>query len=543
VAGDLRGEIAKFMHERVIGPPESDEELKKWRHQHTSMRQLRKEDANGQGGVKRRDCAVGSLSDDYDYRDRGIPRVTFIGRMKPETHHSKAGNINNALFNEDTEGRYILILDNDMAPHRKFLLAVLPFFYSEGDSPDEPNGIQYSDDIAWNQVAYVQTPQYFEDSPQLVQMGDPCGHKNTIFFDAVQCGRDGFDSAAFAGTNAVFRRQAFDHIGGIQYGTQTEDAYTGNVLHTSGWDSIYFRKDFEGAKEDRIRLCVGAVPDTVAASLGQRKRWAKGAVQILLMKDESEVDPDWKPPRVEGPPRKKQYDFARKIFLYDSILYPFGSIPAMMYMIIAIYYLATGQAPIYTKGLLLLYTFLPVTSLRWLLTLLANRAVDNNDVWRAQQTWFSYSFITMVAIVEAFQARITGKDKSWANTGAGQRTSVWEIPNVLLFFTLCVCQLVALVRFFEYENASNPYNYVSAAFFGLFIQSQLYPMVKMSLMEYTGSNYSSVQFTANVFGSLILIFVVVFVQVWQMRYFGDLEYAQGLESTVTTPTTATGTTA
>ena len=89
--------------------------------------------------------------------------------------------------------------------------------------------------------------------------------KNTIFFDAVQCGRDGFESAAFAGTNAVFRRQAFDSIGGIQYGTQTEDAYTGNVLHTSGWDSVYFRKDFEGDPKDRIRLCEGAIPTTVAA--------------------------------------------------------------------------------------------------------------------------------------------------------------------------------------------------------------------------------------------------------------------------------------
>ncbi|CAI5713102.1 unnamed protein product [Hyaloperonospora brassicae] len=31
-------------------------------------------------------------------------------------------------------------------------------------------------------------------------------------------GRDGFDPASFAGTNAVFCRQAFDSIGGFQYG-------------------------------------------------------------------------------------------------------------------------------------------------------------------------------------------------------------------------------------------------------------------------------------------------------------------------------------
>lgn len=522
-AGDLRGELARVMHERIVGPVTDDASLKTWRRQHSSVRELRKE---GGKGVQRRDCAVGSLSDDYDYRDRGIPRVTFIGRMKPETHHSKAGNINNALFNEGADGKYLLILDNDMKPHPKFLLAVMPFFFSEGEAVDG-GGRQYSDDISWNQVSYVQTPQYFEDTPQLTVMGDPCGHKNTIFFDAVQCGRDGFDSAAFAGTNAVFRRQAFDSIGGIQYGTQTEDAFTGNILHSAGWDSVYFRKDFEGDAKDRIRLCEGAVPETVAASMGQRKRWAKGAVQILLMKNESEVDPDWRPPRVPAPDPKPSLAFPRKMFFYDSVLYPFGSIPALCYVTIAIYYLCTGDAPIYAKGTQFLYSFLPLMMVRWLLNLLANRAVDNNDVWRAQQTWFSYSFITLMAILEALQTRITGKESSWTNTGAGQKTSWFEIPNVLMFFTLAVSQVVALIRFMQYENATTPWNYVSAMFFGFWIMANLYPMVKMSVSEYCGWDHTAATFQANVFGSLLLVFIVVFVQLWQLYFENNLLVARG----------------
>nr|AEZ51039.1 cellulose synthase 3 [Pythium aphanidermatum] len=523
IAGDLRGEVARVMHERIVGPVTDDASLKAWRRQHSSVRELRKE---GGKGVQRRDCAVGSLSDDYDYRDRGIPRVTFIGRMKPETHHSKAGNINNALFNEGADGKYLLILDNDMKPHPKFLLAVMPFFFSEGEAVDG-GGRQYSDDISWNQVSYVQTPQYFEDTPQLTLMGDPCGHKNTIFFDAVQCGRDGFDSAAFAGTNAVFRRQAFDSIGGIQYGTQTEDAYTGNILHTAGWDSVYFRKDFEGDAKDRIRLCEGAIPETVAASMGQRKRWAKGAVQILLMKNESEVDPDWRPPRVPAPDPKPSLAFPRKMFFYDSVLYPFGSIPALIYVAVAVYYLCTGDAPIYAQGAKFLYSFLPNMLVKWLLNLLANRAVDSNDVWRAQQTWFSYAFITLLAILEAIQARVTGKEASWTNTGAGQKTSWFEIPNVLFFFTLGVSQVVALIRFMQYENATTPWNYVSAMFFGFWIMAQYYPMVKMSITEYCGWDHTAATFQANVLGSLMLVFIVVFVQLWQLYYENNLLVARG----------------
>ena len=82
--------------------------------------------------MQRRDCTVGSPSDDYDYRERGISRVTFIGRMTPETHHSKAGNMNNCLLNEGADGTYLLILDNDMKPHLKFLLVVLSFFFTNG---------------------------------------------------------------------------------------------------------------------------------------------------------------------------------------------------------------------------------------------------------------------------------------------------------------------------------------------------------------------------------------------------------------------------
>ncbi|KAF0690345.1 Aste57867_18276 [Aphanomyces stellatus] len=521
--GDLRGDVARLMHERVVGPVTSDDSLKAWRRNHSSVREIK---GVGGRGVARRDCAVGSLSDDYDYRDRGLPRVTFVGRMKPEEHHAKAGNINNIMFNEGADGKYILILDNDMKPHPKFLLAVLPFFFSEGEAVDG-GGRQYSDDISWNQVAYVQTPQYFEDTPQLTEMGDPCGHKNTIFFDAVQCGRDGFDSAAFAGTNAVFRRQAFDSIGGIQYGTQTEDAFTGNILHTAGWDSVYFRKDFEGDAKDRIRLCEGAIPETVAASLGQRKRWAMGAVQILLMKGDSEVDPDWRPPRVAAPDPKPALNFPRKLFFYDSVLYPFGSIPALCYVFIAIYYLNTGEAPIYTQGNLLLYTFLPVMLARWMLNLLANRSVDSNDVWRAQQTWFSYSFITALAIGEAVRWRLTGVISAWANTGAGQKTSWTEIPNVIMYFTIFISEFVALIRFFQYENATSPWNYVSAMFFGFWVMSNLYPMVKMSISTYAGWDHTSATFTANVFGSLLLVGVVVFVQYWQMYFQQNLLYSMG----------------
>ncbi len=57
----------------------------------------------------------------------------------------------------------------------------------------------------------------------------------------------------FAGTNTVFRRCAFDAVGGVAYGTQTEDAQTGDGMHMLGFDSVYARKDNSWQEDPRMR--------------------------------------------------------------------------------------------------------------------------------------------------------------------------------------------------------------------------------------------------------------------------------------------------
>ena len=62
--------------------------------------------------VARLDCAVGFTEDRYDLE--GLPTVSYVARLKPKTHHSKAGNINTALLAGHTHGDYVLVLDCDM---------------------------------------------------------------------------------------------------------------------------------------------------------------------------------------------------------------------------------------------------------------------------------------------------------------------------------------------------------------------------------------------------------------------------------------------
>lgn len=607
-AGDLRQEVAQFMYDRVCDPAE-EMEVYAWRKLHSSANIPTPSQPKV---VNRNDCAAGSFRDDYRYP--GLPHVTFIGRVKPDVHYSKAGNINNCLYNENASGRYLLILDADMQPHPKFVMAALAFFFVDEDRQDKSqfaccctgcnnvaslccasckiagvpeenisfcskecfenamhvqgdlhrrqvngslsdtrrtrkdlrcmtcdaklgrSGIclkcktnnvrdtsvelhhNYSDDVRDNAVAFVQTPQYFHDCTQL-QIGDPLGHRNATFYDAIQTGQDGYNCASFAGTNALFRREALDSIGGIQYGSLTEDCYTGQRLCSMGWKALYFRKDFEGQAEERIRLAEGLIPDSVASSLAQRKRWAKGNFQIFLMrKNKKYIDPDWKFPAVTLPNHYKPNHFMRKVFYYNATLYPLGSFPAIFFYYITLYFLYTGLAPIYMANLRLLVALVPKLFVQGVLSALSNRTVENNDVVRSQEVWFAYAFTMCTAVIEAVWWRITGKEPRWFNTGGASRGSISELPNVLVFLGTVVGVLWAIVRFIAGYNSAQTSHGASLLFasllMGLFLAYKLAPSVRMSIQEYFGWSYTSLTDKGNFMGSTSIAFGLIFIVIW-----------------------------
>ena len=116
----------------------------------------------------------------------------------------QAGNVNNVLFNERIKGKYALLLDNDMKPKRNLLTRMLPWFYTWVEDK-----ARYYHNKA---IAFTQAPQHFKwetTGPE-----DILGGRNSIFFAAIQRGRDGFESCAFAGTNAIFRIGALKSVQG-----------------------------------------------------------------------------------------------------------------------------------------------------------------------------------------------------------------------------------------------------------------------------------------------------------------------------------------
>lgn len=167
---------------------------------------------------------------------------------------AKAGNLNHAL--QRTTGELIAVFDVDHVPTRVFLKETVGFF-------DDPR------------VAFVQTPHHFYN-PDIFQrnlrMERVLRNEQALFYRVLQAGRDAHNSAFFAGSCGLFRRQPLLEIGGFKTETVTEDIHTSMLIHARGYKSCYLNKV----------LAVGLMPESFDAYIKQRTRWAIGHVQMFF---------------------------------------------------------------------------------------------------------------------------------------------------------------------------------------------------------------------------------------------------------------------
>jgi cellulose synthase (UDP-forming) len=131
--------------------------------------------------------------------DAGVGYITRGDDWVDRPRHAKAGNLNNALFK--TDGEFLLILDADQIPDPAILDRTLGYFADE-------------------QVALVQTPQYFTNVPD----ADPLGSQAPLFYGPIQEGKDGWNAAFFCGSNAILRREALMQLGVVGYVRATEQS-------------------------------------------------------------------------------------------------------------------------------------------------------------------------------------------------------------------------------------------------------------------------------------------------------------------------------
>jgi cellulose synthase (UDP-forming) len=195
--------------------------------------------------------------------------------------HAKAGNINAALgvaIDSDRprrrtaavhnpglgeprpSGDLVLILDCDHLPTKDFLQNTVGFF------------------IADEKLACVQTPHFFiNPTPVEKNLGTVAASpgENEMFYGGIQLGLDFWNASFFCGSAALLRRRHLLSIGGLVEDTITEDAGTALKLHAQGLNSVYLNK----------AMSMGLSPESFNSFIIQRSRWAKGMIQILMLRN------------------------------------------------------------------------------------------------------------------------------------------------------------------------------------------------------------------------------------------------------------------
>jgi cellulose synthase (UDP-forming) len=170
----------------------------------------------------------------------GVEYITRSSVWQGKDRHAKAGNLVNALG--QTNGEFILILDADQVPRPKILTNTLGHFHDP-------------------QVAFVQTPQWFHNTPP----GNPFGTDAPLFYGPIQQSKDGWNAAYFCGSNAVLRREALMSIG-IRYYVRDQMRQIRRALHTADQLLQKAARDLRDPDQERVRAAIEQLRGAVTAA-------------------------------------------------------------------------------------------------------------------------------------------------------------------------------------------------------------------------------------------------------------------------------------
>jgi len=189
---------------------------------------------------------VDELAYEYDFQYHVRPNRGWF---------KKAGNLRYGF--EHTRGDFIIIFDADFRPRFDFIDELMPYFYEDKN------------------LGIVQSPQFFriDSSQNWVERG--AGVVQEFFYRAAQVSRQKFDAAICVGSNAIYKREALNTIGGTALFEHSEDVRTGFGIGQHGWKLKYIP----------INLATGLCPSDLGAFFRQQYRCGAGALSMITGRD------------------------------------------------------------------------------------------------------------------------------------------------------------------------------------------------------------------------------------------------------------------
>lgn len=225
--------------------------------------------------------------------------VGYITRT--DNRHAKAGNLNNALNQTDSE--LICVFDCDHVSTRAFLQATVGLFLHDP------------------KLALVQTPHHFHSPDPFernLSSGQEVPNEGELFYGPVQQGNDFWNAAFFCGSCAVIRRSALEETGGFAVETVTEDSHTALKLQRKGWNTAFLP----------VPLAAGLATERLALHIGQRMRWARGMTQIF---------------RLDNPLLGRGLRLPQRLCYLNAMLHFQFALPRIIFLTAPTAYLILGQ--------------------------------------------------------------------------------------------------------------------------------------------------------------------------------------------------------
>lgn len=330
--------------------------------------------------------------------------ATYLTREKNVS--AKAGNLNAALAH--TSGDLVAVFDADHAPTHDFLQETVGHF------AEDPR------------LFLVQTPHFFLNPDPIEKNLSTWARmpsENEMFYSVIQRGLDRWNAAFFCGSAAVLRRTALEEAGGFSGVSITEDCETALDLHARGWTSRFVDKP----------MIAGLQPETLVQFIGQRSRWCRGMVQILLMKN---------------PLFKRGLSMAQRIAYLSSSLFWLFPLPRLAFVVAPLLYIFLG-VKLYVANA---QEFVAYT----VVYMIVNMMMQNHLYGRVRWPWISelYEYIQMPYLTRAIASVVMNPKKPTFNvTDKGviteeARLSELAAPYFLIFSVLAIASVVAFQRFF-----------------------------------------------------------------------------------------------
>ena len=330
--------------------------------------------------------------------------ATYLTREKNVS--AKAGNLNAALAH--TSGDLIAVFDADHAPTHDFLQETIGHF------AEDPR------------LFLVQTPHFFLNPDPIEKNLSTWARmpsENEMFYSVIQRGLDRWNAAFFCGSAAVLRRTALEEAGGFSGVSITEDCETALDLHSRGWTSRFVDKP----------MIAGLQPETLVQFIGQRSRWCRGMVQILMMKN---------------PLLKGGLSMAQRVAYLSSSLFWLFPLPRLAFVVAPLLYIFFG-VKLYVANV---QEFIAYT----VVYMIVNMLMQNHLYGRVRWPWISelYEYIQMPYLTRAIASVVMNPKKPTFNVTAKgvtteeARLSELSTPYFVLFSVMLVASVVAFQRFF-----------------------------------------------------------------------------------------------